>query len=66
MLTKKLSSERVLGQIGLLVKLIQINGQAFTVDLPEKAVARIKAIKESAELTELQNYTLAKFIKITK
>lgn len=48
MLTKNLSSERTLGQIGLLVKMIQINGQVFTVDLPEKAVDRIKAIKESA------------------
>ena len=57
---------RVLTQIGLLVSLIARSGEPFCIDLPAKAVQRLIQIRQAGKLTDLMEYTLAKFIKLTK
>ena len=56
----------MLTHIGLLVKLIAVSKEEFMVDLPEKALQRIREIKQAGSLNDIQNYTLAKFIQLTK
>ena len=63
---KSVSLTQVLTHIGLLVKLIAVSKEEFMVDLPEKALQRIREIKQAGSLNDIQNYTLAKFIQLTK
>lgn len=59
------NTEITLSQIGLLVKLIQVSGHQIQIELNDKAVERIRSIKTEETLTDYQNYTLAKFVKLT-
>lgn len=63
---KEASAKRVLTQIGLLVKLITISKEKFTIDLPAKAIQQVKDIKAAGQVTDLENYTLSKFIKLSQ
>ena len=58
------SKDRILAQIGLMVKLILISGENFIVQLPDKAFAGTKELIKG-NLTDLQRYTLARFVNLT-
>lgn len=58
---------RILTQIGLLVSLVGRSSEPFCIDLPSKAVARLNRMRQDGrKLDDLKEYSLVKFIKLTK